>query len=64
MSVWYCVEIENNAELGSSIIPLQFWDTPANFELENLDIPLSQFSTLVFVLDIQVRLPGRRRVHN
>lgn len=44
----------NSKADSSSIIPLQFWDTPASFELENLDVPLSQFSTIVFVLDIQV----------
>lgn len=37
-------------------MPLQIWDTPANFDLDQLDVPLSSFSTLVYVIDMQVRL--------
>ncbi|ORX34143.1 Gtr1/RagA G protein conserved region-domain-containing protein [Kockovaella imperatae] len=36
-----------------TIIPLQIWDTPSNFELETLDVPLSSFSTIIYVMDIQ-----------
>ncbi|KAK8865631.1 hypothetical protein IAR55_000776 [Kwoniella newhampshirensis] len=36
-----------------SIVPLQIWDTPSNFELDQLDVPLSTFSTIVYVLDMQ-----------
>ncbi|KAL7423540.1 GTP-binding protein gtr2 [Cryptotrichosporon argae] len=36
-----------------SIVPLQVWDTPAHFELEYLDVPVSAFSTLVYVIDMQ-----------
>ncbi|WVQ97005.1 hypothetical protein IAU59_004115 [Kwoniella sp. CBS 9459] len=36
-----------------SIVPLQIWDTPSNFELDQLDVPISSFSTIVYVLDMQ-----------
>ncbi|WWD18186.1 hypothetical protein CI109_102635 [Kwoniella shandongensis] len=36
-----------------SIVPLQIWDTPSNFELDQLEVPLSTFSTIVYVLDMQ-----------
>nr|ODN93206.1 hypothetical protein L203_00475 [Cryptococcus depauperatus CBS 7841]ODO02636.1 hypothetical protein L204_01375 [Cryptococcus depauperatus CBS 7855] len=36
-----------------SIIPLQIWDTPSNFEIDQLEVPLSHFSTIVYVLDMQ-----------
>ncbi|OCF31886.1 hypothetical protein I317_02932 [Kwoniella heveanensis CBS 569] len=36
-----------------SIVPLQIWDTPSNFELDQLDVPVSSFSTIVYVLDMQ-----------
>lgn len=35
------------------MVPLQVWDTPANFEVEQLEIPLASFSTIVYVVDIQ-----------
>lgn len=41
---------------NSTIVPLQIWDTPANFDLDQLDTPLSSFSTLVYVMDMQVRM--------
>ncbi|ODO07596.1 hypothetical protein L198_01177 [Cryptococcus wingfieldii CBS 7118] len=37
----------------NSIIPLQIWDTPSNFEIDQLEVPLSSFSTIVYVLDMQ-----------
>jgi hypothetical protein len=37
-----------------SILPLQFWDTPHNFDLDQLDVPLSTFSSVVYVMDMQV----------
>lgn len=37
-----------------SAIPLEFWDCPGNLPLTGL--PLHQFSTLLFVIDIQVPL--------
>lgn len=40
---------------SSTIVPLQLWDTPANYDLDQLDVPLSSFSTLVYVMDMQVR---------
>jgi len=36
-----------------SIIPLEVWDTPGNITVEALGISLSQFSALVFVIDIR-----------
>jgi len=39
---------------GRSILPLQFWDTPHNFDLDQLDSPLSTFSSVVYVMDMQV----------
>lgn len=36
------------------MVPLQIWDTPANFEVEQLEVPLGSFSTLIYVMDIQV----------
>ncbi|KAK4687307.1 Ras-related GTP-binding protein C/D, partial [Tremellales sp. Uapishka_1] len=36
-----------------SIVPLQIWDTPSNFELDQLDVPLNAFSTVVYVMDMQ-----------
>ncbi|WRT65957.1 uncharacterized protein IL334_002908 [Kwoniella shivajii] len=36
-----------------SIVPLQIWDTPSNFELDQLEVPISTFSTVVYVLDMQ-----------
>ncbi|RSH90467.1 hypothetical protein EHS25_001072 [Saitozyma podzolica] len=36
-----------------TIMPLQIWDTPSNFELDQLEVPLSSFSTIVYVMDMQ-----------
>ena len=41
---------------ASSIIPLQVWDTPSVFDVEQLEVPLSSFSTIIYVIDIQVGL--------
>lgn len=41
---------------ASTIVPLQIWDTPSNFELDQLDTPLASFSTIVYVMDMQVRV--------
>jgi Ras-related GTP-binding protein C/D len=35
-------------------MPLQIWDTPSNFELDQLEVPLGSFSTIVYVMDMQV----------
>lgn len=37
-------------------MPLQIWDTPSNFEIDQLEVPLSTFSTIVYVLDMQVSI--------
>ncbi|KAI0783950.1 Gtr1/RagA G protein conserved region-domain-containing protein [Irpex lacteus] len=36
-----------------TIIPLEIWDCPGTTTLETLGAPLSQFSTMIFVIDIQ-----------
>ncbi|PSS36779.1 hypothetical protein PHLCEN_2v1410 [Hermanssonia centrifuga] len=36
-----------------TVIPLEIWDCPGTLTLETLETPLSQFSTLIFVIDIQ-----------
>jgi hypothetical protein len=36
------------------MVQLQIWDTPPNFDIEQLDAPLDSFATIVFVIDIQV----------
>ncbi len=38
----------------STIIPLEIWDCPANTTVESLGVPLAQFSTIIFVIDIRV----------
>jgi Ras-related GTP-binding protein C/D len=39
----------------STIIPLEIWDCPGNITVETLGAPLSQFATMIFVIDIRVR---------
>lgn len=36
-----------------SMVKLQIWDTPPNFEIDQLDVPLGSFSIIVFIIDIQ-----------
>ncbi|KAF9485140.1 hypothetical protein BDN70DRAFT_796453, partial [Pholiota conissans] len=36
-----------------TVIPLEIWDCPANTTVETLGVPLSQFSTIIFVIDIR-----------
>ncbi|CAA7266983.1 unnamed protein product [Cyclocybe aegerita] len=36
-----------------TVIPLEIWDCPANTTVESLGAPLSQFSTIIFVIDIR-----------
>ncbi|KAF8813346.1 hypothetical protein BYT27DRAFT_7180828 [Phlegmacium glaucopus] len=36
-----------------TVIPLEIWDCPANITVDTLGVPLSQFSTIVFVIDIR-----------
>lgn len=38
----------------STVIPLEIWDCPANTTVESLGVPLSHFSTIIFVIDIRV----------
>lgn len=44
--------------MNSSIVQLQIWDTPPNFDVDQLEIGLSSFSTLIYVIDMQVRFPA------
>jgi len=37
----------------NTIIPFQLWDCPGNHQVENLVAPLSAFSSLVYVIDLQ-----------
>ncbi|OBZ72101.1 GTP-binding protein gtr2 [Grifola frondosa] len=37
-----------------TVIPLEIWDCPGDISLDALDAPLSQFATMIFVIDIQV----------
>lgn len=49
--------IERRLQAGNSIstvIPLEIWDCPGNITVETLGAPLSQFSTIIFVIDIRV----------
>lgn len=42
---------------SSTIVPLQIWDTPSTFDVDRLaetDTTLASFSTMVFVMDMQV----------
>ncbi|KZT40027.1 hypothetical protein SISSUDRAFT_983945 [Sistotremastrum suecicum HHB10207 ss-3] len=41
----------------NSVIPLEIWDCPANVTLEQLS-PLSQFSSIIFVIDIIDKFSG------
>ncbi|KAJ1307792.1 hypothetical protein OPQ81_001877 [Rhizoctonia solani] len=45
-----------------TIIPLEVWDCPGSTTAQNLGVPLSQFSSIVFFIDIQddYHLPIRR----
>ncbi|ETW83304.1 hypothetical protein HETIRDRAFT_54348, partial [Heterobasidion irregulare TC 32-1] len=36
-----------------TVIPLEIWDCPGNTTLETLGAPLSSFSSIIFVIDIQ-----------
>ena len=40
----------------STVIPLEIWDCPGSLTIQTLPTPLSQFPTIVFVIDIQVRI--------
>jgi hypothetical protein len=38
-----------------SVMPLEVWDCPGSTDVNSLGVPLTTFSSLVFVIDIQVR---------
>jgi len=37
----------------STVIPLELWDCPGSLTIQTLPTPLSQFPTIVFIIDIQ-----------
>jgi hypothetical protein len=39
---------------ASTVIPLEIWDCPGNITLDSLGATLSEFSSIIFVIDIQV----------
>lgn len=47
----------------STAIPLEIWDCPGNITPETLEGQLSQFSALIFVIDIQVRISSPTYPH-
>lgn len=47
--------------LDSTLIPLEIWDCPGNITVDTLGASLSEFSSIVFVIDIRVsELPSQR----
>ena len=46
----------------STVIPLEIWDCPGNITVEALNLHFSQFSTIIFVIDIRVCLRSPRRI--
>ncbi|RDX57093.1 hypothetical protein OH76DRAFT_1394861 [Lentinus brumalis] len=44
---------QSTRHLFDTVIPLEIWDYPGDVTLETLDAPLAQFSTVIFVIDIQ-----------
>jgi hypothetical protein len=42
--------------ISSTIVPLEIWDTPSSYDIDQLEIPVSSFSTIVYVMDMQVSL--------
>src|ERR1700733_4666385 len=54
----------------STVIPLEIWDCPGNITVEDLGTSLSEFSSLIFVIDIRVsdsrrqaaKVPDKSRV--
>ncbi|KAG5646964.1 hypothetical protein DXG03_001687 [Asterophora parasitica] len=42
-----------------TVIPLEIWDCPGNTSVETLGAPLSQFATMIFVIDIRRPLPAQ-----
>lgn len=40
--------------LLSTVIPLEVWDCPGNTTVASLGVSLSQFATIIFVIDIRV----------
>jgi hypothetical protein len=42
------------ASPSSTLIPLEIWDCPGNITVDTLGAPLSEFASIVFVIDIRV----------
>jgi Ras-related GTP-binding protein C/D len=38
----------------STIVPLEIWDTPSNFDTDSPDVRLGSFATIIYVMDMQV----------
>ncbi|OJT15029.1 GTP-binding protein gtr2 [Trametes pubescens] len=45
--------VQERQDVHPTVIPLEIWDCPGDTTLETLDAPLSQFATMIFVIDIQ-----------
>ena len=44
----------SQASSNSTLIPLEIWDCPGNITVDTLGAPLSEFASIVFVIDIRV----------
>ncbi|KAL7278969.1 hypothetical protein ACG7TL_006801 [Trametes sanguinea] len=42
-----------------TVIPLEIWDCPGDTTLETLSEPVTEFATMIFVIDIQIRVELR-----
>ncbi|KAF5342133.1 hypothetical protein D9611_001432 [Ephemerocybe angulata] len=51
----FYLETTQKVEVHSvdTVIPLEIWDTPANVTADTLGAPLSDFSSIIFVIDIR-----------
>jgi hypothetical protein len=48
------VSLLTSLQCTSTVIPLEIWDCPGNITLDSLGASLSEFSSIIFVIDIQV----------
>ncbi|KAF9648673.1 Gtr1 raga G protein Gtr2, partial [Thelephora ganbajun] len=47
------VKTAYESDQSSTVIPLEIWDCPGSLTIQTLPMPLSQFPTIAFVIDIQ-----------
>ena len=40
----------------STIVPLEIWDTPSNFDTDSPELRLGTFATIIYVMDMQVSI--------